>query len=104
MVLVVALTTVGTAASDEEERVTVQTPTPPATSKAAVTPRITGRLPRASALKRTVVPFVRRGCTAPVRRFACTAGNFMHDDWESTVRDSPLSKRVARTTLGRAGH
>src|SRR5665647_1131087 len=94
MVPVVALTSVGTAASEEEERVTAQPPTPPATSKTTATPRITGRLLGASALTRTVVPFVGRGCIAPARRFACTAGNFMHDDWESSVRDSHLTSGI----------
>src|SRR5665647_1523125 len=60
MVLVVALTTVGTAASDEEGRVTVQTPTPPAASRATATPTITGRRVRTSVLNRTVVPFAGR--------------------------------------------
>src|SRR5665648_781923 len=88
MVLVVALTRVGTEVLDEDERVTVQAPTPPAASKATATATNMRRRLRTSVLNPTAVPFVERGCTAPARRFPCAAGNFMHDNWESSVRDS----------------
>jgi hypothetical protein len=59
---VVALTRVGVAASEEDDCLTAQAPTPPTTTKATVSPTIVGRLPlKIGALRRTGVPFVRQG-------------------------------------------
>jgi hypothetical protein len=85
MVLVVALTSVGAAASEEDGRVSAQAPIPPATSRATTTPTITGRLLRAGAWNLTSVPFVERGHSALCRRFAQAAGNIMKEVCEATL-------------------
>jgi len=80
IVLVVAVTNVGVAASDEAECVAAQAPTLPIATRATTTPTMVGRLLKASALRRTSVPFVEGG------RFLAST-QIRTSDWEGYARN-----------------
>ena len=85
MVLVVALTRVGAAASEAGGCVTDQAPKPPTTSRAVATPTMAGRLLNASALNLDEGSFRRARSLRASRRLAQETGRIMNETCEGAV-------------------